>query len=183
MIVFRNNLEFNYKNTSRFLLLHKLNITKTTYLIPKVHNLVSFFMCKDLEELHDIRNLNYFYFIRFFFGKNAFFSGFNSSFSLGKTRFNFNIQCDFKRGEVYSFLSFYIFDILPYMDNNYIINTPLKSRTFNFLMKILDMNFFSDKKTNFGLFNLKDNLNVKIEVSTNDKVAANMLLTSLKINI
>jgi len=64
---------FNYKYVIRFILLNKINFINT-FNLPKIKKLIFFFNLSKIEDLNDIQLYNYFYLIKFFFGRNSFFS-------------------------------------------------------------------------------------------------------------
>jgi hypothetical protein len=75
---------FTYKNTLRFLLLHKLGSSNNTYNLPSINKLIFFFSLRKLEDLDSSEVYNYLYLFKYFFGKNAFLTKNKSYFVLGK---------------------------------------------------------------------------------------------------
>lgn len=94
---------FNYKFSSRFLIMHKLNLLNN-FEIPIISKIIFFFSLKDLETLDDARVFNYFFFFKFFLGRRAFFSGYKSFFNLGKTTFNVKIQMILGKSDAFNAL-------------------------------------------------------------------------------
>ena len=73
---------FNYKYVSRFILLNKIGILNT-YDIAECKKLIYFFNLTKIEDINDIQLYNYFYLIKFFFGKLSFFSKVKKFYLLG----------------------------------------------------------------------------------------------------
>src|SRR5579884_2253667 len=113
---------FHYKNVVRFLLLEKMgSYYKNTYSFPKIYKLNSFFVIKNLVDFENLKSSNYFFFFKFFFGKNAFFVNYTSRFSLNVLYHNFNIQLIIAKKDLYIFINFLFNDILPYCNKRYLI--------------------------------------------------------------
>lgn len=73
---------FNYKYVIRFILLNKIRFNNTLDL-PKFKKLNLSFNLSKIEDLNDIQLYNYFYLIKFFFGRNSFFSKIKKFYLLG----------------------------------------------------------------------------------------------------
>ena len=118
-------------------------------------------------------------------GRKAFFSGYKSFFNLGKTTFNVKIQLILNKTDFYNTALFFSNDVLAFLDLSYItvrsFKKDLNLHVYSYTIK--DMNLFVEKKTNIGLFNLKDPLNLKIFVFCSDILSTGFLLQSFKINI
>lgn len=160
----RTDILFNYNNITRFLLLHKLSIDNT-FLIPSLSKLVCYFSIKNLEDLSDVKIYNYFFFLKFFFGSRAFFTGYRVDQGFGRTAHNFNVQLILRKSDLSFSFAFILNDIIPIIDNDYLYYNLKKLDYFICNITIKDMNIFSEKKTNLGLFNLKDSFNLKFYVS------------------
>lgn len=174
-------LFFNYNCTLRFLLLHKLPLVKNIFVLPCLRNLICFFSIKGLEDLSDVRIYNYFYFFKFFFGHKAFFFSYKVNLGFGKTTYDFTIQIALNKHDLFRNFFFISSDIIYCVDYNYMDYCFYKASFFVFFIVIKDMNIFSEKKTNLGLFNLKNYLNVKVSISASDSDAARLLLNVFKI--
>ena len=108
-------------------------------------------------------------------------SKYRSKFSLGVWYHNFTIFLNVPQKEAYSALFFLINDVLPFMGKNY-VKKGIFSRSLNILYMVLkDLTVFSDKKTNLGLFNLKNPLSLRLFVTGGDAFAGKMLLKNLKL--
>lgn len=149
---------FYYKYLLRFLLLEKLGIIyKNTYIFPKIYKLNNYFVIKDLVDFENLKSSNYFFFLKYFFGKKAFFLNYKTRFSLNVLYHSFYIKLIIAKKALYIFINFLFNDILPFCNKRYIIINLKNYITY----KILDMNIFLEKKTHVGFFNLKDPLNMK----------------------
>lgn len=58
--------------------------------------------------MDDVRIYNYFYFLKFFYGKRAFFSGYKSMYKLGKTTFDVKIQMILNKTAIHDALCFFL---------------------------------------------------------------------------
>lgn len=150
---------FNYKNTTRYKLINKLYLINT-FNIPEISKLVFLFNLIKMEDLNNIQFLNYFYLIKFFFGKNAYFNKFNKYYLLGTWYYNINVIVCLNNNKE-------IINKLYYLYNNIIINIDknlLKAKKSNncYSIKIKDNNIYSELKTNLGLFNIKRSMIINI---------------------
>jgi len=73
---------FSYKYITRYKLINKLGLTNI-FDIPKILKLMLFFNLTKIEDINDTQFFNYFYLIKFFLGKNAYFSKTNKYYLLG----------------------------------------------------------------------------------------------------
>jgi len=174
---------FNYKFAIRFCILHKLGLISNNFSIPFVEKIVLYFSLKDLETLDDARIYNYSYFFRFFLGQRSFFSGYKSFFNLGKTTFSVKVQLILSKSDIFGSLLFFSNDVFSFMDLSYVSAkfSKKKNNLYLFSYTIKDMNIFVEKKTNVGLFNLKDPLDLRVFVFSADNLSPNLLLQSFKI--
>jgi len=83
--------------------------------------------------------------------------------------------------EIYSTLFFLINDVFSLLGRSY-----LKKGVFSFSQNVLymilkDLTIFSDKKTNLGLFHLKNDLSLRLFISGGDVNSSMVLLKNLKI--
>jgi hypothetical protein len=170
---------FHYKNILRFLLLEKLGIiSKNTYTFPKISILKNYFVIKDLVDFENLKSSNYFFFLKYYFGKKAFFLNYNTRFSLNVLYHSFYIQLIIAKKDLYIFINFLFNDILPFCNKRYIIFNSKNDISF----KILDMNIFLEKKTHVGFFNLKESLNMKF-FCYGSEIEKNKLYNLLKFKI
>jgi hypothetical protein len=169
---------FSYKYVLRFVLIQQYGFFFNTFQIPFLKNLLIFFSINDLEDLDDARSFNYFYLFKFFFGNKSFFTRFRSFFSLGKTYYSFNIQSFFSGRFCFFPLFFLINDLLALTNSNHykIFYLAFDSVSFSFF----DLNLFLEKKTNVGLFSLRDCLNFRFIFSCSDFVVRDLLLHLFK---
>lgn len=73
-------------------------------------------------------------------------------------------------------------DLLPKVDKSYLTSGLFSKEAKIYYLVIRDMNVFSEKKTNLGLFFLENNLNFHIFCKSLDLPGASCLLRSLKLN-
>lgn len=74
-------------------------------------------------------------------------------------------------------------DVLAFLDLSY-ISAKMSQKIDNFFVVnyvLKDMNIFVEKKTNVGLFNLRDPLNMRVFVFCSSKLTPKVLLQSFKI--
>jgi hypothetical protein len=170
---------FHYKYISRFLLLEKIGgFYKNTYTFPKIINLNTYFIIKNLVDFQNLKSSNYYFFFKYFFGKKAKFVNYKTRFALNVLYHNFYIQLIFAKKDLYIFINFLFNDILPFCNKRYIIINFKNSINF----KILDMNIFLEKKTHVGFFNLKEPLNMRF-LSYGSKIEKRNLYYLLKFKI
>lgn len=152
---------FTYKFCLRYLITQKLNINKNIYLIPNIQKIIFYFFFNKLENLNDIELYNSFYLFKFFFGRKVFFTKTFSFYSLGKYYYNFNIQLIiYKNLDIYFQLIYLKNNILINIDKNLLIKNLMKKNVIN--INIKNIKVFSETKTNLGLFNLKNSININI---------------------
>jgi len=172
----------NTKSISSFLLMHKFHCFKDS-VSTKIERINLYFFLKDIITLEDARIYNYFYFFKFFLGITAFFSGYKSFFDRGKTTFDIKIQALATKSNIYKVLLFFSNDVLSLLDTSYLsFSITQKNKHFfvaNYVLK--DMNLFTEKKTNVGLFNLQDVLVMKINIIAISITSIKCLLQSFKI--
>lgn len=174
---------FTYKYTLRFLLINKLGSIKNTYNIPKIKKLIFYFSLKKLIDLDDVQIYNNFYLLKFFLGKNAFITKNKNYFLLGKWYNNFNVQLIINNYKSIYFIFFYFLNNVLFNIDKTFIKKGFFSKKLNiFYFIVKDMNFFSEIKTNLGLFNLKSALIINIYILGTDINKSNIFLKNLKIN-
>lgn len=74
-------------------------------------------------------------------------------------------------------------DLIFKMERSYISFGILSSEPKIFYIIIKDLNIFSEKKTNLGLFSLKNNLDLKLFCTGYDLIASKILLRNMKLNM
>lgn len=171
---------FNYKYVVRFILLNKILI-KNTYHMPGFKKLKYFFNLAKLDDINDVQLYNYFYLIKFFFGRNSFFSKVKKFYLLGSWYYSFNVQLLVSN-------NYYIINILHLLYNNIIFNLDKSLLYFGFkdgkinIFSILikDQNIYSELKTNLGLFHIKEPFRVNLYFLGNLKRHNLLLIKNLK---
>jgi hypothetical protein len=108
-------------------------------------------------------------------------SKYKSKFSLGVWYYNFTIYLNVLKKETYSALFFLVNDILPFTGKGYIRKGVFSYSLSVLYMVLKDLTVFSDKKTNLGLFNLKNPLSLRLFVSGGDAFVGRILLRNLKV--
>lgn len=172
----------SYKNAFRFLIILKLGILykKNTLNIPYLSKLSFFFSLSKFTDKDQISILNYFYLFKFFFGKNAFLSKYKSYYNLGTWYHNFKIFIIINKKDIYPILFYYLNDFLNVIDKIY-FRYGIYSSKFNILYIVLkDLTSFSERKTNYGLFNLEDSLNLHLYFSGGDLNSSKLIIKNLK---
>jgi hypothetical protein len=167
---------FHYKHVCRFLLTQKLDISLNVFTIPKVTKALLFFVVKNLVDLEDIQLSNYFYLLKFFLGKKAYFSKFKSTFSLNVLYHSFLVQLSLKGKHLYFSIFFVTNEVFPFLGKTLL---AVKNLKFYAQFSVLDMNIFVEKKTNVGFFNLKEPLNFRFYYSGINNDSTNFILLNL----
>lgn len=172
---------FTYKNCLRHLIIQKLNINKNIFNIPNIHKLSSYFFFNKLENLNDIELYNSFYLFKFFMGRKVYFTKTFSFYSLGKYYYNFNIQLILnKHVDIYDFIKFFKNNIFIKIEKNLIIKNSSIRDTIN--INIKNIKVFSEIKTNLGLFNLNNSINIHLYLQGCNKIKnKNIFIKLLKI--
>ena len=120
-----------------------------------------FFPIRKLELLEHPKIFNYVYFFRFFLGRYAFITSYNSFFHLGLHWYSFDSGISFSHiNTIYIPLFFIIYEVQPFL-NLQLTTSFAFSSAKHFTLKLLDLNIFTEKKTNAGLFYLLDFLYLK----------------------
>ena len=100
---------------------------------------------------------------------------------MGTWYYNFKVSISINKKEVYSILFYYINDFLNSIDKIY-FKYGIYSKKSNILYIVLkDLTVFIEKKTNMGLFNLEDSLNLHLYFSGGDITSSKIILKNLKI--
>lgn len=164
----QSDLFFSYKNVLRFLLIHKCGYFENTYQLPIVKHLYVYFSLDDIVDFDDVTSFNYFYLFKFFFGRKAFFSRVRSIFHLGVTYYYFSVFSFFFDCYSYFILGFFVNDLLVFSNTLHLTSSVPSLSTGIFSFKFFDLNLFLEKKTNVGLYNLRNSLNLRFKFSCND---------------
>lgn len=174
--------KFNYFTLLRFVLLNKIGCLTNVNYIPCIEGLYLFFSLKNATVLDNSQNFNFFYFFKFFFGRNAYITNFQSTFSFGETFHSYNVELFLKKNDLYFFLFYLSNDIFFLLDKDSIfINRNFFFNNYNNLfLSIKDLSIFSEIKTNIGLFDLKSPLNIKFIFSGFDSISNKILFNNLK---
>lgn len=140
----------------------------------------SFFIIKNLVELENLKNSNYFFFFKYYYGRRAYCVNYTTRFSLNVLYHSFNIQLIISKKDLLIFINFLFNDILPFCHKRYSI---IKSNNYDHITyKINDMNIFLEKKTHVGFFNLNDSLYIQFYCSGKGIENKNLLhLLKLKV--
>jgi len=172
---------FFYKNSVRTLLFYKLFSLTNIKEIPSLSKLICSFSLSKIDDCDDVQVYNYCYLFKFFFGRIAYLTRVKSFYNLGIWSYSFRVFIIFQDKEIFNKLFFIINDLLYRLDNNF-INFGIFSIKLNiFYLSITDLNIFSEKKTNLGLFNLKQNLDFKFFCTGFDIQNSKVLFRNLKI--
>jgi hypothetical protein len=146
------DLYMHYKFTGRFLLNLKFNSRAyNIFEVLKIQELNIFFFIKDIEDLDKLSVSSSFYFFKYFFGTIGFFLNYQYHFSLNVGYHTFILQSNFYNRDVYFPLFFFLNDVYFMLNKNYISKKNLDN-VCEFIIN--DMNFFVEKKTTLGFFNL-----------------------------
>ncbi len=175
------DLFFCYNTFIRFLILQKINKILNSYGLPEIYKLKLQFIITKISVLDASSFYNCAYLFRYFLGKSTYFSNLISEFGFNESSHSFKISCDLKDKIIkYSIIFFLLNDILPYLPKAFI-----KSFFFNYLkfylfsMYIMDVNIFSEKKTNLGLFSLEDPLIFTFYLKCNTREDAMLFMSIL----
>jgi hypothetical protein len=157
------DLFFHYKYICRFLLIQKLGCLKlNTYSVPYMAKSVVFFSVRNLVDLEDLRGSNYFFLIKLYFGRRSFFVNYESCFSLNVLYHSFVAELILTGRNAYFPMIFLLNDLQFFLAKKD-FSIVVSNSVLNF--EVFDMNIFSERKTNVGFFNLKDNLNLSFYCS------------------
>lgn len=172
---------FTYRYTLRSILMHRYFYFKNFFELPTLNSLLIYFSINEVEQLEDPRTFNYFYLIRFFFGRKSFFTKFSSFFSHNKNYYSFNVQIFLNKNDLFFPLFFLSNDLLALTSSKFINYFFTPTRFDIFVLRFFDMNLFLEKKTNAGLYNLLNNLNYKFFFECSNYEINELFLISFKI--
>jgi hypothetical protein len=153
------DLQLHYRHVCRFLLIEKAGrYTLSTLNVSRLSKVAAFFSIKNLVDLDDLRNSNYFFLLKFYFGRRAFILNYQTKFSMNTLYHSFIIQLICEGHNLFFPIIFLLNDFKFCLSpKSYTV-----ARYHNILnFQVLDMSIFLERKTNVGFFNLKDTLNVK----------------------
>lgn len=167
---------FFYKFVCRFILMSKHGSFLNTNQIPEISHAIIFFDIKSIKDLNDLRSLNYFYLINFFFGKCASFIDMSSQFHLGVTFFSYRVFTLFSPISTCYCLGLFINDFLAFTSRSYLSYNITHPSGQSFIFNFKDMNLFLEKKNNMGFYFLKDVLNLNIILKGNNDFLTNISL-------
>lgn len=119
MFFLKQDLFFSFKNVFRFFLINKFGLFFNSFQIPFLKFLFIYFKIFNIKDLDDVRGFNYSYFLRFFFGKTAFFSKISSVFSLNVTFFSYRVYSFFFSQDIFFPLSFFVNEMLIHSYNEF----------------------------------------------------------------
>jgi hypothetical protein len=167
---------FHYCNLVRFLDSLKCSNEIFTFMdIVKIKSLNVFFEMKEIKELNSFSVLNSIYFFKYYFGVLPFFTKYNYKFSLNVSYYSFVLKHDFYGKNLYFPLFFFVNDIFSCINKLSLESYKLKN---SLIYMIKDMNFFLEKKSSLGFYNLKHLLGFEI-ISNNSNINNNKVLYSL----
>ena len=151
--------KFHYKHVIRYMVIHNLySYNYNSINMPVLNKGILFFNIYEIEDMDNICSSNYFYFFKFFFGNKAVLTNFNSIFRLNIVYYSFTIQFLIKQAFMYTCICFLVQDVFPFLNQKYL---EIEFYIDSIIFIILDMTLFTEKKINFGFFNLKHDLNCK----------------------
>jgi hypothetical protein len=175
----KKDFYMHYKSVGRFLLILKYsNLLYKSYEILNINYLVIFFFIKDLKDLDNISVSNYFYFFKYFFGKIGFFLNYSYSFSLNIGYHTFTLQSILRNRDVFFPLYFFLNDVHFMILNNGSIRNLVNK---DLEITVHDMNFFTEKKTTLGFFNLMHKVTLKVVAFKTSIMETTDLYTLFKI--
>lgn len=149
------DFNFHYKNVGRHILFLKKSKEKeiNNLNIMSVDKLIVYFSIKNAIDLHHLSISNYYYFFKYYFGRIPFFTNYKYKFKLNVGYFNFCIQFNFYKKDLFYPFYFFVTEIYYNISKNALLKYQ---DNINLEFIINDMNFFIEKKNSVGFFNLKD---------------------------
>lgn len=129
--------------------------------ISQIIQILYFFILVHIEDLDDVQIYNYLYLFKYFFGKIAILTKIKTFFNLGKWTYSLRVYLNFSYKQIlYNQFLFFINDLYLNSDKNFYSIYSLQRQIYYFVLT--DLAIFTNKKTNLGLFYLKQKLNVHI---------------------
>lgn len=180
-LIFMISIDYNffYKQVARGILINKLNVDNI-YNVPSINKINFFFILSKIEDLDDVQIYNYLYLFKYFFGKSAFLTKIKSFFNLGKWSYSLKVILNIKSNDIYKIFFFFLNDIYYIAEKSYKYKGIFSNKLNIFYIIIKDLHIFSEKKTNLGLFFLKQSLNMHIFCKGCDDM--HLFLKNLKLN-
>lgn len=175
------NLHFNYNTTLRYALNLKLASVNSYFRIPKIKKISYYIYFKNVDNIYNPSSFNYPFMFIFFLGRRANYLGFYEETATGGKALNFSVQLTFNRLNMYEALSFFIVDVKSRIDIDLLEFGTFCSNFLTFYYIVKDLNLFSDRKTNVGLFYLNSYLFLKIRVLPLSILKGRMLLNLFKL--
>jgi len=130
-------------------------------MIPKLSKIMYSFKLNKLEDLDDVQVYNYLYFFKFFFGRCGVLTKYKSEFKLGLWSYNLCVfMYVYSPRCIYNNIFLLYIEYLSFIDDSFIYAKFLTKTAKIYSIIIKELNFFSEKKTNMGLFNLSAYLHV-----------------------
>jgi hypothetical protein len=149
------DLYFFYKFTGRHILFLQHSKNQYSYKqIMKLDKISLYFNLKYITDLDAQSITNYFYFFRYFFGITPYFSNYSHEFHLNIHYFSYYIEFIVNKKKLYFLLFIFLNDIYYIINKKYI---EMIKDSYYLEFKIIDMNFFIEKKYNEILF-IKTNI-------------------------
>lgn len=172
---------FNNKYNLRYILINKLGFFINRYQLPFIKKLIIFFHMRKLEDFDHVQMYNYYYLIKFFFGRIAFFSKFRKFFILGTWYNNLSVQLIVNdKNQIHVILSLFFNNIFSLADKSLAISSWNKKYKNVFFFVLKDLNIYSEMKTNLGLFSLKKPLNINLVFKGYESVHNSIYLNVFK---
>lgn len=172
------DLYFHSLHITRFLLNTRLPLLNT-HAVPGLAKLTLYFSLRNLSTLEDPSVYNYFYFFRFFLGRKAYVTAYKTFYSLRVTYYSFDICITLNKKKAFFPIAFYVNDVHRFLSlrgAKSFFTSPLC-----YTIRINDMNLFTERKTNLGLYNLKHSLNYRFFLCNGDFLSSQIFLDSLKL--
>lgn len=171
-----------YKYITRSILLKKTVYPKNSYMIPTIYKVVYSFRLFKIEDLDDVQIYNYLYFFKFFLGTRGFLTRLKSFSNLGVWTYSLKVcVISSKPRNLYNNLYKFVNEYIYFIDKNYLIYQYMTKNCSIYKIIVKDLNFFSDRKTNIGLFNLHENLIIDIYIDNNYILMNKLCMQNTKI--
>lgn len=169
---------FYYKNIGRFILCLK---NSSDYFhnknILEFNKLVFFFDVSNLNDINNISILSHIFFFKYYFGIMPFFANYVYKFKLNTHYYNFFIQYNFFKKNMYYPIYFFFNDVYFMINKS---NRYLEKQLNLWTFYIKDMNFFIEKKNTLGFFNLKYKICFDFFFNHNQKIIIDNLFYIFK---
>jgi hypothetical protein len=179
------DIDFNffYKYSVRSLVMAKYSRIDNIFSIPVISKVVYFFILSRLEDVDDIQSYNFGYLFKYFFGRMAFVSRVKSFFNPGVWSYSFKISMMITGRDILPNFMFLVTEFVFRADKSFIRSGIFNKDLQIFYIIIKDMNLFSEKKTNLGLFQLYQDLNLHFFFKGIEYPGATYLLRNMKLHL